>query len=598
MSDTPSEPDGMSLSSGGVPPAVDDVATGRDADLTFPDVPRMALEELIGRLTEQAQDVLAAQGRLRALIRANALVSGELNLRLVLRHIVAAAKELVQARYAALGVLDDNGHLEEFIHLGMADDVVDAVGPLPTGGGVLGLLISHPEPIRIADLGAHPYSVGFPDHHPPMRSFLGVPVRARGTVFGNLYLTESERGEFTEEDEQLVVALAGSAGTAIDNARLFQQSEQRRHWLAASADVTQRLLARHNEPPMELVLRYAAQGASADVASVILPAEDGSWTVHVAIGEHARDLVGRAIDLDHSIAGKVIQSGKPVLSTDFSMDFPDSEPLVEVGSAIGAPLEDEERQVLGAITVARERGQHAFTGEDRDQLAAFTSHVGVAMALDQARSDHEAMRLIEDHDRIAADLHDHVIQQLFAVGMGLQGILRTLPRKEQQIRIHDYVDTLDATITRIRMTIFQLRVDQSADSLQRRLLAVLEEETPVLGFSPDIRFAGPLDLGVGSELADDVVAVVREALSNVARHAAADSATVKVSLIGGIVTVDVCDDGRGMDNPPRSSGLTNLRRRAEAHRGSFHVSRSPQGGTCLRWSARAESGSNTSDARL
>jgi signal transduction histidine kinase len=597
MSDTPAGPDGVHSSSGR-PSRSMGVPTGDDPGLTFPDVPRMALEELIGRLTEQAQDVLAAQGRLRALIRANALVSGELNLRLVLRHIVAAAKDLVQARYAALGVLDDNGHLEEFVHLGMAADLVDDIGPLPTGGGVLGLLISHPEPIRIPDLGAHPYSIGFPDHHPPMRSFLGVPIRARGRVFGNLYLTESERGEFTEEDEQLVVALAASAGTAIDNARLFQQSEQRRHWLAASADVTQRLLARHNEPPMELVLRYAAQGASADVASVVLPADEGTWTVQVAVGEQAQDLVGQVVDLDHSIAGRVIQSGKPVLSTDFSMDFPDSVPLVEVGSAIAAPLVDDDSQVLGAITVARGLGQHAFTAEDRDQLAAFTSHVGVAMALDQARSDHEAMRLIEDHDRIAADLHDHVIQQLFAVGMGLQGILRTLPRQEQQARIHDYVDALDATITRIRMTIFQLRVDQSADSLQRRLLAVMEEETPVLGFSPDIRFTGPLDLGVGSELADDVVAVVREALSNVGRHAAASSVAVEVSLVQGMVTVDVCDDGRGIGNPTRSSGLTNLRRRAEAHHGGFHLTRSPQGGARLRWTARAESGSDSFDTRL
>jgi signal transduction histidine kinase len=597
MSDTPAGPDGVPSSSGRTSRSMG-VPTGDDPGLTFPDVPRMALDELIGRLTEQAQDVLAAQGRLRALIRANALVSGELNLRLVLRHIVAAAKDLVQARYAALGVLDDNGHLEEFVHLGMAADLVDDIGPLPTGGGVLGLLISHPEPIRIPDLGAHPYSIGFPDHHPPMRSFLGVPIRARGRVFGNLYLTESERGEFTEEDEQLVVALAASAGTAIDNARLFQQSEQRRHWLAASADVTQRLLARHNEPPMELVLRYAAQGASADVASVVLPADEGTWTVQVAVGEQAQDLVGQVVDLDHSIAGRVIQSGKPVLSTDFSMDFPDSVPLVEVGSAIAAPLVDDDSQVLGAITVARGLGQHAFTAEDRDQLAAFTSHVGVAMALDQARSDHEAMRLIEDHDRIAADLHDHVIQQLFAVGMGLQGILRTLPRQEQQARIHDYVDALDATITRIRMTIFQLRVDQSADSLQRRLLAVMEDETPVLGFSPDIRFTGPLDLGVGGELADDVVAVVREALSNVGRHAAASSVAVEVSLVQGMVTVDVCDDGRGIGNPTRSSGLTNLRRRAEAHHGGFHLTRSPQGGTRLRWTARAESGSDTFDTRL
>jgi signal transduction histidine kinase len=597
MTDDPSGPDGVPSSSGRPLQSIG-LPAGADPGLTFPDVPRMALEELIGRLTEQAQDVLAAQGRLRALIRANALVSGELNLRLVLRHIVAAAKDLVQARYAALGVLDDNGLLQEFIHLGMPDDIVQAIGPLPTGRGILGLLTSRPEPIRIPDLGAHPDSAGFPDQHPPMRSFLGVPVRARGKVFGNLYLTESERGEFTAEDEQLVVALAASAGTAIDNARLFQQSEQRRQWLAASADVTQRLLARHHEPPMELVLRYAAQGAGADVASVVLPAGGNRWTVRFAVGDQAQSLVGHVVDLERSIAGRVIQSGKPVLSTDFSTDFPDREPLFGVGSAIGAPLVDDDRQVLGAITVAREPGRPAFTEEDREQLSAFTNHVGVAMALDQARSDHETMRLIEDHDRIAADLHDHVIQQLFAVGMGLQGILRTLPRQEQQARIHDYVDALDATITRIRMTIFQLRVDQSADSLQRRLLAVMEEETPVLGFSPDIRFIGPLDLGVDGDLADDVVAVVREALSNVGRHAGASSVAVEVSLVHGMVTVDVRDDGRGIENSTRSSGLMNLRRRAEAHHGNFHVTRPPQGGTHLRWSARAESGSDTFDPRL
>jgi signal transduction histidine kinase len=579
------------------PFSAQDLVAGGDPGLTFPDVPRLALEELIGRLTEQAQEVLSAQGRLRALIRANALVSGELNLRLVLRHIVAAAKDLVQARYAALGVLDDNGLLQEFVHLGMADDVVDEIGPLPTGRGILGLLITRPEPIRINDLGTHPDAAGFPEHHPPMRSFLGVPVRARGRVFGNLYLTESERGEFTAEDEQLVVALAASAGTAIDNARLFQQSEQRRHWLAASADVTQRLLARHHEPPMELVLRYAAQGASADVAAVVLPDGEKEWTVQAAVGDTATDLVGQVVDVDNSIAGKVIESGKPVLSADFSTDFPGSQPLVNVGSAIGAPLLDEDNRTRGALTVARLQGQRRFTEEDRDQLAAFTNHVGIAMALDQARSDHEARSLIEDHDRIAADLHDHVIQQLFAVGMGLQGILRTLPRKEQQERIHDYVDTLDDTITRIRMTIFQLRADPGAHNLQQRLLSVLEELTPALGFSPDISFTGPIDLGIGADLAEDVVAVVREALSNVARHAAASAVTVTVTLVNGIVTIDVVDNGRGFDKVTRSSGLTNLRRRADANRGSFHLQPLRQGGTRLRWTAQTEPGSAAVPAR-
>jgi signal transduction histidine kinase len=557
-------------------------------ELTFPDVPRLELEDLITQLTERAQDVLAAQGRLRALIRANATVVRELRLKPVLRHTVEAARELVGARYAALGIVGPNGRLEEFVHVGMDDGTVDRVGHLPDGHGILGLLITHPEPIRLTDLHAHPAAVGFPPHHPPMVSFLGVPIRVRDQVYGNLYLTESARGEFTEEDEQLIVALAASAGVAIENARLYEESEQRRLWLAASSEVTQELFAEHSEPPLELVLRHAARGAGADIATLVLPTEGGHWHVGAATGPKTEQIVGHVVNLTHSMVGGVISSGKPVLISDYEAQLGRVEDLdLEIGSAMGAPLLDADDCVVGAVTVARLPGRVTFREEDLEQLAGFSGHVGIAMSLERARSDRESMRILADHDRIAADLHDHVIQELFAVGMGLQGLLRNLTRPEERARILGYVDALDATISRIRTTIFQVKSDREReDTLQRRLLRVIEEHTPGLGFHPEVNLNGPLNLGVPAELADDIVAVVRETVSNIARHANASTARIRVSLVGELVTIDAVDDGGGIGNLEHTSGLSNLRRRAEAHAGVLHLDEPPGGGTHLRWTGR------------
>ena len=229
------------------PPAMQTRAAGAaDAagGLGFPDAPRLELDQLLMQLRDRADDVLATQGRLRGLLRANALVAGELSLPLVLRQIVESARDLLGARYAALGVLGRDGGLEQFVHVGMDDELVTRIGDLPEGRGVLGLLISEPVPIRLADLSAHPASAGFPPGHPPMTGFLGVPVRIGEEVFGNLYLTErSGGGEFSAEDEELAIALAAAAGAAIANARRFAESEQRRRWLDASGDLVPLLLS-------------------------------------------------------------------------------------------------------------------------------------------------------------------------------------------------------------------------------------------------------------------------------------------------------------------------------------------------------------------
>jgi GAF domain-containing protein len=428
--------------------------TGRDrpGDLTFPDVPRLRLEELLYQLTERAQDVLAAQGRLRALIRANAAVAGELSLPLVLRRTAEAAVDLADARYGALGVLGTDGLLEQFVHVGMDPATAARIGSLPQGLGVLGVVSTDPSPVRVPEVGAHPAAVGFPPGHPPMHSFLGVPIRIRDRVFGNLYLGDSTRGEFSDEDEQVVCAFASTAAVAIENAMLYDESERRQQWLAASTDLTQQLFAAGSEATLELVLHHAARGADADLAALALPAGEDTLQVQAAVGALADRFSGLRLPIASTIAGQVMQSGKPVLVNDYSSEAEDAD-LSQLGPVIVVPLLSGDR-VLGTLSAARLRERRPFSESDRDQLALFANHAGVALELARARADQEALRQMEYRDAVAADLHEHVIGELFAVGMGLQGMLTALDRPELRARVTGYVDALDATIERIRSTLF------------------------------------------------------------------------------------------------------------------------------------------------
>jgi transcriptional regulator with GAF, ATPase, and Fis domain len=284
--------------------------------MSFPDMPRLELDQLLVQLMDRADDVLATQGRLRGLLRANALVAGELSLPVVLRQIVAAARDLLGARYAALGVLGRDGELEQFVHAGMDDEIVARVGDLPRGRGILGLLISEPVPIRLADLSAHPASAGFPPGHPPMAGFLGVPVRIGEEIFGNLYLTEHSRGgEFTADDEELAIALAAAAGAAIANARRFAESERRRRWLDASAELTLRLLSGAAGPPHALITEYAAAAAEADFAALTVPHGPDQVIVAGVTGELTEGMMNRVSPLADSLTGQAIRTGKPSLVT-------------------------------------------------------------------------------------------------------------------------------------------------------------------------------------------------------------------------------------------------------------------------------------------
>src|SRR5580698_4352209 len=274
--------------------------------LAFPDAPRLELEQLLVQLMDRAGDVLATQGRLRGLLRANALVAGDLSLPVLLRQIVSAARDLLGARYAALGVLGRDGELEQFVHAGMDDALVAAIGDLPSGHGILGLLTSEPVPIRLADLSAHPAAAGFPAGHPPMGSFVGVPVRIGEEVFGNLYLTErSAGGEFTADDEELAIALAAAAGAAIANARRFAESEQRRRWLDASAQLTPLLLSGKVVQPHALITQLAAAAADADFGTLAVPHGTDQVIVTSVTGELAAGMMNLVTALTDSLAGQV-----------------------------------------------------------------------------------------------------------------------------------------------------------------------------------------------------------------------------------------------------------------------------------------------------
>ena len=574
---------------GSVPPAAQGPG-GTPADaaggLGFPDVPRLELDQLLVQLRDRADDVLAAQGRLRGLLRANALVAGELSLPLVLRQIVGAARDLLGARYAALGVLGRDGGLEQFVHVGMGGEVVTRIGDLPEGRGILGLLISEPVPIRLADLSAHPASAGFPPGHPPMTGFLGVPVRIGEEVFGNLYLTErSGGGQFSAEDEELAIALAAAAGTAIANARRFAESEQRRRWLDASGELVPLLLGGEAGQPHALIAQHAAAAASADFSALAVPFGADEVIVTAVTGAVTAGMMNRTAPLAESLTGQAISTGKPRLVTGEGRNVAAAELGADIGPLIVVPLAAGE-QVRGALMLGRLAVRPGFTDTDLDMAASFAGHAAVATELARARADQLTQAQAENHDRIAGDLHDHVIQELFALGMRLQGqVARSDPATAD--RVNGYVDTLDEIIRKIRTSIFGLQQPRRAPAgLPARMVEIIEEHAPQLGFTAGISFAGPLDPGPCETLAHDILAVTREALSNCARHAHATAADVSLILKDGMITLVINDNGRGIGTPARSSGLSSMRRRAERHHGTFQFANPAGGGTRLTWTAR------------
>ncbi|WP_374216120.1 GAF domain-containing protein [Frankia sp. R82] len=569
-----------------------------EAGLTFPSVARLELDDLLTQLVERAQDVLATQGRLRGLLRATRMITMDLRLPVLLRLIVEAACELLNAHYGAIGVLTpDRRRLEEFIHVGMDPGAPERIGHLPTGQGLLGALIDDPRPRRAEDIARDPHAVGFPPGHPTMRTFLGVPIIVRGEVFGNLYLTDRRDGQpFTAEDEELVLALATHAGVTIENARLFQESQARHQWMSTAAELVG-LLITGTASPLELVadrMRAVGEAQYCAVVTASAATQEGgdddrtgrTARLAVALGAGEPNPLGAAIARDGTLVGQALAERRPILVDDPQLDASDLERGRDTASLMVLPLPGPRHQRAIVLLMGRDQGRPAFTEFDLDLAATCAGHIAVALELAQARADRERLLVADDRGRIARDLHDHVIQRIFAIALGLQDLAQ-YENPTNAGRLATYVEDIDATIRDIRRTIFELRPGPTGAArgggVRGAIDKIVDDARPGLGFVPTVRYTGPINSVVDANLAEHAYAVTREALSNVTRHARARSVELAVRIADDQLIIEVIDDGVGMSETTRRSGLDNLRTRAESLGGTFTVTAPAGGGTHLRW---------------
>ncbi|HLT10133.1 MAG TPA: GAF domain-containing sensor histidine kinase [Micromonosporaceae bacterium] len=548
---------------------------------------RVRLDELLRELLDRVGEVVASRERLRSLLDAVVGISTDLDLRSTLERIVASACRLAGARYGALGVIGEDRRLVEFVTHGISPEQHAAIGSPPTGRGVLGLLIDDPRPLRLRDITAHPKSYGFPPNHPPMRSFLGVPIRIRDTAYGNLYLAEKLDGEeFTEDDEKMMVALAAAAGAAIDNARLYAVAQRQQMWLSAGVEIIGLLLGRvERTTALELIARRARELLGSDLAVVLLQSEEevpGRLRVEVAdsTSSDLGPLVGATIATDETLFAEALPARRPVRVED--LDKAAAWPVrLPNRAATVVPLLAEEAS-HGLLVVADRADGHLENSDDLAMLTTFAGQAALALARAQAQQDRETYAVLEDRERIARDLHDVVIQRLFAIGMQLQTAAR-LTRAEVAERINAAVDDLDATIREVRSAIFELRTPMSSE-LRAEVRALVDAAADRLGFRPRLELNGPVDSAVTPEIRSEVMAVLREALSNVVRHAQATAVRVSVTVGDGDIRVTVADNGVGLPEGGHRSGLANLRERADRYGGTFVARATEPSGTILEWS--------------
>ncbi|WP_405148273.1 GAF domain-containing protein [Sphaerisporangium sp. NBC_01403] len=550
-------------------------------------LPHMRLDDLLSELRTRLEAVLATRDRVHGLLDAVVSVGSDLDLETVLHRIVETAATLVDASYGALGVIGDENTLVQFVPVGLSEEEIARIEHWPHGLGLLGLLIKEPQTLRLTHISQHPESYGFPPGHPPMGSFLGVPVRVRNEVFGNLYLTEKRGGgEFDDEDEAIVVALATAAGVAIENARLYEETRRRESWLEASSEITTRLLS--GAEPREvlaLMARRAREMANADVVALLLPGDEvGTLRLLLEDGQDEKQYTTE--EVAGSLAGRAFVTGEPLMvespaESDVLIAFAQSVPVGPVAAVpFGAP-----GVVRGVLSLAKRPGRSPYSHAELRTLHAFAGQAAVALELAETRRDAERLGLLEDRDRIAKDLHDVVIQRLFAVAMTLMSAVRLVERPEASTRLQNAIDELDGTIRQIRSTIFALQTPSQpgTPSLRAQIVDVVEAARGHLGFMPGLSMEGQLDNGVSPEIAEQVPAVLREALSNVVRHAKASRADVTTRVHEGWLTMVVEDNGVGVPAEGRRSGLRNLEERASRLGGSFQVTSPPTGGTHLEW---------------
>ncbi len=523
------------------------------------------------------------------LLEAGLVLASELSLPIVLQRIVDLAAQVTEARYGALGVLGEGERLVEFVTTGLGARERQAIGALPTGRGVLGVLIHEPRPVRIKNIAEHPQSVGFPPNHPPMRSFLGAPVQAMGKVYGNIYLADKRSAaEFSEEDETALVVLAAQAGVAIANATLYEDVRSRERWLDALRDITTDVLSGTSEGSLlESIAAHARELAGADSATVtIVTSTPGELVICAAAGARAGDLRGKLVPAESSISGAVMRTGEGLIFDDVGADPRAYQPIVSLGGhgpAFFVPLRVT-GGVAGTLMVANLRGGKPFERRTRRLVESLADAASVAIQYDRAQSELRRLGLLEERERIAKELHDGIIQSLFAVGMGLQAAALRDANPDTGARLEHAIEELDRVILDLRNYIFGLRpgiladreLDQALHELAREMRAHSREAVEV-----------EVDAGLAARLSGrsaDIVQLTREALANVARHAQAKRATVRLERNGRNAVLTVEDDGVGYrpGGDGAGNGLRNMRERAAHLGGELNIA-SPDGkGTVLR----------------
>ncbi|MFI0258854.1 GAF domain-containing sensor histidine kinase [Streptomyces sp. NPDC017056] len=517
--------------------------------------------------------------RVPQLLEAMRTVGAGLDLHITLDRIVETAAELADARYAAIGIIDEAREgLSDFVTYGVTAEEHARIGALPDGHkGLLGALIHDPKALRLADLTKDVRSAGFPPGHPPMRTFLGVPIRVQGQIFGNLYLTEKRGGgEFSEGDLHMVRVLATEAGIAIGNARLYAATRQRERWIDGSVAVTTALLAGSDvDDALAVVAEQARKLAESAAGIVLLPTEGGGLEIVAASADDPSGLIGTRMPPESPVAAQLL-AGEPVFVEDSASDprmVTDVAP--RFGPSMMLPLKSGGR-VLGTLSTPRHRGARPYSAAERTLATQFAAQAALALVLADAQRDRERLAVYEDRDRIARDLHDLVIQRLFATGMMLESAQRRSIVPEVQERIGKAVDELDVTIQEIRTAIFALQQGpaEAPSGLRTRVLREIGTAAVPLGFQPSANFVGPVDARVGELTGKNLIAALREALSNAFRHAHASRIEVVVDSTVELpdgrdgVRLTVADDGVGIPAGGRRSGLRNLAKRAEALGGS------------------------------